>query len=96
MSRGWIYKSGDWNVICDVCSLKTKASKTKQRWDGFQVCKDCWEPRHSMDFIRARSDKIQVPFTRPQPNDTFVSVPYIDVYVEPNYIADGYFEEVDL
>lgn len=96
MSRGWDYKSGDWLVLCDSCAKKIKASTSKARWDGFRVCVDCWEPRHSMDFIRARADKISVPFTRPQPNDIFVSVPYIDVYVEPNYIADGYFEEVDL
>lgn len=65
MSKGWTYKSGDWNIICDSCGVKTKASKTRQRWDGFQVCPSCWEPRQSLDFIRARQDKISVPFTRP-------------------------------
>ncbi len=60
MSRGWDYKSGDWLVICDSCSAKIKASKSKERWDGFRVCPDCWEPRHPIDFIRARADKISV------------------------------------
>jgi hypothetical protein len=72
MSKGWVYKSGDWNLVCDVCSKKIKASTSRKRWDGYQVCSDCWEPRHSLDFIRARMDKISVPFTRPQPTDTFV------------------------
>lgn len=76
MSRGWNYVSGDWNIICDVCSLKLKASKTKQRWDGFRVCPDCFETRHPMDFIKARNDKISVPFVRPQPTDSFVTVNY--------------------
>ena len=74
MSRGWIYVSGDWNLLCDVCAKKIKASKSKERWDGFRVCHACFEPRHPMDFIRARTDKITVPFTRPQPTDTFVGV----------------------
>jgi len=79
MASDWNYKSGDWLILCDVCSKKMKASESKQRWDGFIVCKDDWEPRHSLDFIRARADKISVPFTRPQPAvDTFVSVTYAD------------------
>ncbi len=72
MSKNWTYKSGDWNVICDVCSKKIKASESLKRWDGFVVCKADFENRHSMDFIRARADKISVPFTRPQSTDTFV------------------------
>lgn len=86
MSKGWNYKSGDWLVICDSCSKKIKASKSKERWDGFRVCSECWEPRHPMDFIRARADKISVPFTRPQPEDQFVSVTYVstgDTYCTP-------------
>jgi len=76
MSRSWIYRSGDWNCICDVCSIKIKASKTKQRWDGLIVCPNCFEHRHSQDFIKVRQDKITVPFTRPRPQDVFVDVSY--------------------
>jgi len=71
MSKTWNYKSGDWLAICDVCSKKIKASKTKQRWDGFITCPSCWEPRHSQDFIKVRQDKITVPFLRPRPQDVF-------------------------
>lgn len=98
MSKGWNYKSGDWLVICDSCSKKIKASKSKERWDGFRVCSECWEPRHPMDFIRARADKISVPFTRPQPEDQFATVEYVTVYVIDDYIertaTTTYFTEI--
>lgn len=77
MGKDWNYKSGDWWIICDVCGKKIKASHAKHRWDGFIVCDKDFEHRHSQDFIRARMDKISVPFTRPRSDDTFVSVSYI-------------------
>jgi hypothetical protein len=77
MSRGWSFASGDWNINCDVCSIKIKASESKERWDGFIVCPNCWEPRQSLDFVRARQDKISVPFARPIPPEVFTNVPYI-------------------
>lgn len=85
------YKAGDWNIICDVCAKKFKASEAKERWDGFIVCPDDYEMRHSQDFVRARQDKISVPFTRPRPVDVFVIVDY-GMYVDSGYVADGYFE----
>lgn len=91
MSRGWIYTSGDWLLVCDVCSQKVKASKTRERWDGFRVCKGCWEPRHSLDFIRAKNDRISVPFSRPQSVDTFIPITYVDDYVVDLYISEDYF-----
>ena len=78
MARDWYYVSGDWNVNCDVCSKKLKASDSKLRWDGFITCPDCWEQRHPMDFIRARVDKITVPFQRPIPTLMFTDVTYVD------------------
>lgn len=77
------YKSGDWLVICDSCAKEIYASQSRKRWDGFQVCaphvtQGCWEPRQPLDFIRARSDKVSVPFTRPEPADTFVGPTYTD------------------
>jgi len=72
------YKSGDWNITCDVCSKKIKASKALKRWDGFIVCVDDFEMRHPQDFVRAKQDNITVPFTRPIPTLAFTDVPYID------------------
>jgi len=66
MSNNWNYSSGDWWIDCDVCSKKIKASESKKRWDGYIVCAADWETRQPLDFIRARADKISVPFTRPQ------------------------------
>lgn len=71
MSRNWRYNSGDWNLTCDVCSKKIKASDSLKRWDGLVVCPDDWEPRHSQDFVRARNDKISVPYTRSIPENVF-------------------------
>jgi len=76
MSKGWNYSSGDWNLICDVCSTKIKASTAKHRWDGYLVCPSCYENRHPQDFIRAKVDKISVPFSRPRSTDVFTNVTY--------------------
>lgn len=71
------YVSGGWNVICDSCGKKIKASDAKQRWDGLVVCPEDFEMRQPQDFVKARADKITVPFSRPRPTDVFIPVPYI-------------------
>ncbi len=64
---------GDWNVICDVCGQKYKASETKKRWDGLIVCPQDFENRNEQDFLRVRQEKISVPFARPEAEpDTFL------------------------
>jgi hypothetical protein len=68
------YRSGDHNLTCDVCGKKMKASETLERWDGFRVCRDDWEQRQPQDFVKARQDKISVPFSRPQAPTPF-SIP---------------------
>ena len=83
------YISGEWNLICDVCGKKIKAHKAKHRWDGFVVCEKDYEPRQPQDFVKARVDKITVPFLRPRPVDVFVNVPYDD-YWDLGYTMDGY------
>lgn len=81
--------SGEWNLICDVCSIKYKASKAKQRWDGFIVCPNCYEQRHPQDFVRSRQDKITVPYIRP-PADIFI-IDVGDGYTVNGYIINGYW-----
>lgn len=71
MAKDWNYKSGDWNLICDVCGKKMKASHARHRWDGLIVCDEDFEHRHAQDFLRVKSDKITVPYTRPVPTDIF-------------------------
>ena len=88
------YKSGEWNVTCDVCSRKMKAASARKRWDGFIVCDGCYEERHPQDFVRARIDKISVPFQRPIPPYIYTNISYIIIYVDNDYIDRGYFEEL--
>ena len=83
------YVSGSWNVTCDVCSKKIKAKEAKKRWDGFIVCPDDYEERQPQDFVKARIDKITVPFTRPIPAYVFVTVPYA-LYWDSLYAQTGY------
>jgi len=83
------YESGGWNLICDSCSIKYKASKAKQRWDGFVVCPNCYEQRHPQDFVRSRQDKITVPYIRP-PADIFI-IDVGDGYTVNGYIINGYW-----
>jgi hypothetical protein len=66
------YISGSWLVICDSCAKKIRSEEAFHRWDGFVVCGNCFEERHPQDFLRARVDKITVPFTRPRGEDVFV------------------------
>jgi hypothetical protein len=72
MSKEWKFDSGEWWVICDICSRKVKASQAKHRWDGFVVCPDDYEERHSLDFIRTRNEDTSVPFSR-NINDSIVT-----------------------
>jgi hypothetical protein len=88
MSRGWNYTPGDWWAICDSCGRKFKASQLKERWDGFMVCKEDWEPRHEQDFVQARADHISVPWAR-HPSATFIVVDYLP-YWDSGYAFDGY------
>ena len=87
------FKSGSWNITCDRCSKKTKADEIKKEWTGFLVCPVCFEQRHPQDFVRARQDKISVPFTRPRPLDSFRElISYQDtIIVSDDDHADDYF-----
>lgn len=58
------YEKGQWNAVCDVCGFEFKAKELKKRWDGFMVCKEDFEVRHSLDFQRAREERVSVPWTR--------------------------------
>lgn len=86
------YASGQFNVTCDICSKKIKSGIMKQRWDGFLVCPSCFETRHPQDFVRARQDKISIPFSRPIPTLVFIDVPY-RLYCAEGYYINGYVKE---
>ena len=94
MSKNY-YISGEFNLTCDRCSKKIKAHQAKHEWTGFIVCGDCYETRHPQDFVKAQTDKITVPFTRPIPTYVFVTVPYI-LYWNTGYSVSGYLDGDDL
>jgi len=74
MGRYDYYAPGDFNRICDQCGLKRKASDTVELWNGLIVCADdCFETRHSQDFVRGRYDDQRVDKPRPDPEPTYLS-----------------------
>ena len=91
---------GTWNVICDRCGFKYKAYQLQKEWTGFMVCKgpgthDCFEYRHPQDLIRIPKEDTSVPWTRPEPEDEFVSVTYVaeSVGIQQNDIPEGNFDD---
>jgi hypothetical protein len=72
-----MYKSGQWNAICDVCGFEFKSSEMRKRWDGLMVCDADFEHDHPQKYLRVREDTISVPWVRSEPEDDFVNVCYI-------------------
>lgn len=69
------YKPGCWNTICQLCGGKFKSDEVRKRWDGLIVCKNDWEERHILDFLRAPPERgNSVPFTAPEPADVFIEI----------------------
>lgn len=90
------YVSGQWNITCDVCSKKIKSGEARTRWDGLIVCPADFEHRHPQDFVKAKTDKITVPFTRPIPPLVFTNISYGNMYVDTGWVVTGYFEGSEL
>lgn len=67
-----LYSHGDWNTICDVCGRKYKNSDLRKRWDNLMVCVYDYEERQPQDFVRAATDRMSVPWSRPEPSDEFI------------------------
>lgn len=44
------YRAGWW--CCAECGFVFQKSKLKKRWDGFLVCKDCYETEHPLDIAK--------------------------------------------
>lgn len=70
-SKGWL-------AICDRCGFEYHSFELKKEWNGLMTCPACWEPRHPQDFVRSVRDEQSVPWTRPEPEDVFVQICYID------------------
>jgi hypothetical protein len=70
MGKRDYYRTGDYNVTCDRCGAKFKASECRIEWDNLFVCYHCWDPRHPQDFVHAIPEDQRVPIARPpgEPN----------------------------
>lgn len=78
---------GNWNALCDRCGRKFKASDLQRTWEGLMVCKEDFELRHPLDFLRVQKEKITVDWARPYPSmDTFIG--YTCSIKEMNGYAD--------
>ena len=72
MSHADHHARGDWNAICDYCGGKFKASELRLQWDGLRACSKDFSARHPQDNVRARADRQNVPWTRPESSDRFL------------------------
>jgi len=73
-----MYKPGQWRMICDVCGFEYMNVDMKERWDGAWVCHKDFETRHPQEFGRTVIDEQSVPYSRPEQEDVFIDVPYIE------------------
>ena len=94
MTPGW--SLGKWLCICQRCGRKRVNDEVaKEPRTNLLVCKDtCWEAVHPQEFVRSRPDEQKVPFTAPEPTDTFVEVTYADVGPSGD-IPSGTFNTTD-
>jgi hypothetical protein len=68
------FKSGQWNVICDVCGKRYKIGEVRKRWDGLLVCNKDFEQDHPQKYLRVRETGQAVPIIRDEPLDDFREV----------------------
>lgn len=74
MGHADYYKHGDYNVICDICGFKYKASETRLQWNNLLTCGKCYEERHPQDYVRGIRDDPTVPIARPDGEPIFVGI----------------------
>jgi hypothetical protein len=77
------WKRGQWKAICDVCGGLFHSGDLRQRWDGFMVCKNDFETRHPQDFLKGVKENPNVPWSRREPSDVFITPNYINVTPTP-------------
>lgn len=68
------YKHGEWNCICDVCGFEYKSTELRKDWRGLMVCDRDFETRHPSDLIKAPRGESTIPWSRPEPADSFVTL----------------------
>lgn len=69
------YQPGNHWVICDRCEGTVRKSKVQKEWTGLVVCPECFEPRHTQEYVRGKPEKIHADYPiRPEPEEVYVDV----------------------
>lgn len=58
--------------FCQRCQGRRPLSELRREWSGLRVCRDCWDPRHPQEAVRAKPDRQYVRNPAPEPADVFV------------------------
>jgi hypothetical protein len=80
-------QSYKWWVNCPVCSDQILGGDMKRRWDGLNVCVNCWEPRNPLDLYRPRDVNHVLPYLHTE-QETSVGPTYVTA--QPTYFCDPY------
>jgi hypothetical protein len=56
------FKLGDYKACCQQCGEDFFASVMLLQWDGWRVCKRCFDPRHPQEVIRPPRPSRPVPW----------------------------------
>jgi hypothetical protein len=59
------YVKGDWNAYCDYCGGQYLASQLDTDYWGFKACKMDFTLPNPQMFVRPKTEKIVVPWSRP-------------------------------
>lgn len=60
------YVRGTWRASCQRCGFDFKASELrKEPGTDLRVCRDCRDPRHPQERIKARADRQDVAWVSP-------------------------------
>jgi hypothetical protein len=63
MNNQW--RSGEWHALCDYCGFQFYASELQQDQWGFRSCKKDFSTKNPQEFVRPKTETINVPWTRP-------------------------------
>lgn len=74
MGKADHYEPDDHNAVCFECGRKFKASMLRKHWQGYWVCPEHWETRHTQDFVRNVPDTMATPWAQPIPDASFNTV----------------------
>lgn len=66
------YRSGDYNVRCDTCGAKFKASELRLQWNGIRACYYDFEYRNAQELLRPPRPEQPPWWTRPTPPTIWV------------------------